>query len=283
MDGVILKGVGGFYTVRTERGPVQCRARGKFRLQKITPLPGDHVDVDVLADGSGWLREIHARKNVFTRPPVCNLDALVLVISQAIPRSDAYLVDRMTVTAARQNIEAILCVNKTDLDAAEELIKTYTLAGFRVLPVSAETGEGVPQLANAIAGAVVAFTGNSGVGKSALLNRLDNTESHLTGEVSVRLGRGRHTTRHVELFQLPQGTLVADTPGFSALDAAHELPRAELAACFIDFLPYLGHCRFTGCLHEGVLGCAVAEAVDLGHIARSRYDSYKKLLGGAGR
>ena len=278
LEGVILKGISGFYTVETSDGAVVCRARGKFRLQKLTPLPGDRVMISVLPDGTGWLNSLLPRKNVFVRPPVCNIDAIVMVISQAVPVSDPFLIDRMTVIAASRGIEVIICVNKDDLVPGTDLAGIYGDAGFRVIRSSALTGAGINELMEAIEGKVVAFTGNSGVGKSSLLNHLDSALVRKTGDISEKLGRGRHVTRHVELFRLPRGVIAADTPGFAALDADSEIKKEELAGHFLDLRPYLGGCRYSGCLHVGVQGCAVYRAVEDGMIRPERYESYKRML-----
>ncbi len=277
-EGVILKGIGGFYTVETKDGAVVCRARGKFRLEKITPLPGDRALISRLPDGSGRLEAILPRKNVFVRPPICNIDAMVMVVSEAIPVSDPFLIDRMTVIAASGGIEVVLCVNKDDLAPGSGLAGIYTDAGFRVVRSSALTGAGLDELVSAIRGKVVAFTGNSGVGKSTLLNALDPGRERETGEVSGKLGRGRHVTRHVELYALPCGAIAADTPGFAALDADGGIKKEDLAGYFIDFRPFLGGCRYTGCLHVGVRDCAVYGAVEDGLIRPERYESYRRLL-----
>lgn len=280
-EGVILKGVGGFYTVQTPEGQVVCRARGKFRLEKTSPLPGDRVRVSLLPDGSGWLTSIFPRRNAFVRPPVCNIDAMVMVVSEAVPVSDPYLIDRMTVIAAHRGVEVIICVNKSDLAPGLNLTDIYGRAGFHVIQSSGLTGSGLDELVGAISGKIVAFTGNSGVGKSTLLNALDPEHLRETGEVSEKLGRGRHVTRHVELFRLPCGVIAADTPGFAALDAAVGIGKEELASCFIDFRPYLNECRYSGCLHVGVRGCALEDAVRAGDVVRERYESYRRMLASA--
>jgi ribosome biogenesis GTPase len=213
---------------------------------------------------------------------VCNIDALVVLVSEAVPRTDPGVIDKMAAMAARYGIEVILAINKTDLDPADTLYDIYSTAGFPVLRVSALTGDGLDALWPLIAGKCIALAGNSGVGKSALLNMLDGGADRPTGEVSERLGRGRHTTRHVELYALPHGVLAADTPGFAALDALERIPALELAACFIEFRQFLDGCRFPGCLHgEGQKDCAVREAVENGVIHPSRYAGYLRMLGEA--
>ena len=280
MDGVILKALSGFYYVDIGRGdPVACRARGKFRHRKIMPLVGDRVEITVLDDGSGMVDEICPRRNEFQRPAVANIDQLVIVVSEAIPVTDPFLIDRMTAIAEYRGCESIICINKCDLEPADTLHEIYTSAGFPTLRVSARTGEGLDALRQIIARKVSAFTGNSGVGKSSILNALQPGFGLQVGEVSTRLGRGRHTTRHVELFRLDNDAIVADTPGFSSFDTERmELRRKEeLETTFRDFQPYLGECRFVGCSHTREKGCAVLAAVRAGEIQSTRHESYLRL------
>ena len=280
MEGIILKALSGFYYVDGGDGALTaCRGRGKFRHQKLTPLVGDRVRFTSLGEGAGILDEILPRKNQFQRPAVANIDQLVVIASGAVPVTDPFLIDRVVSIAEGRDCEPVICINKCDLDAAEELYQTYRKAGFLTLRVSAETGEGIPELAAAIAGKVSAFTGNSGVGKSSILNALEPEFRLQVGEVSDKLGRGRHTTRHVELFRLSSGAIVADTPGFSSFDTeGMELRRPEeLQYTFREFAPYLDQCRFTGCAHVKEKGCAVLAAVKAGAIAPSRHASYVRL------
>ena len=280
MEGIILKALSGFYYVDGGDGALTaCRGRGKFRHQKLTPLVGDRVRFTPLGEGAGILDEILPRKNQFQRPAVANIDQLVVIASGAVPVTDPFLIDRVVSIAEGRDCEPVICINKCDLDAAEELYQTYRKAGFLTLRVSAETGEGIPELAAAIAGKVSAFTGNSGVGKSSILNALEPEFCLQVGEVSDKLGRGRHTTRHVELFRLSSGAIVADTPGFSSFDTeGMELRRPEeLQYTFREFAPYLDQCRFTGCSHVKEKGCAVLAAVKDGKIASSRHASYVRL------
>lgn len=280
MEGIILKGLSGFYYVDGGDGRlIACRGRGKFRHQKLTPLVGDRVLFTPLEGDSGILEEILPRKNQFRRPAVANIDQLVVIASGAVPVTDPFLIDRVVSIAEGRECEPIICINKCDLDAAEELYRTYLRAGFTTLRVSAETGEGIDRLAAVISGKVSAFTGNSGVGKSSILNALEPGFRLQVGEVSEKLGRGRHTTRHVELYRLSSGAIVADTPGFSSFDTEEmELrPPEELQHTFREFAPYLDRCRFTGCAHIKEKGCAVLAAVKAGEISQSRHDSYVRL------
>ena len=278
MRGRIKKALSGFYYVDTGEGIVTCRARGRFRKEGVSPLVGDMVEIT--ASGTeGIVDAIEPRRNVFARPAVANIDQLVIVASNAIPRTDPYLINRMTAIAALKNCEVLLCINKSDLDRADELCAVYAQAGLPFVLVSAETGEGVEELRERMAGKLSAFTGNSGVGKSSLLNALDPHFSAQVGEVSQALGRGRHTTRHVELYKLSGGAELIDTPGFSSFDTAElglEL-KEKLPETFADFAPYLGGCRFVGCSHTKEKGCAVLAAVKAGEISPSRHTSYLRL------
>ncbi len=279
MTGTILKSLSGFYYVDTGAGePVTCRGRGRLRHQRITPLVGDRVEITLLPDGTGAVDEILPRKNEFSRPMVANIDQLILIVSGAIPVTDPFLLDRMITIAEAKGCEPIVCFNKCDLAPADDLAAVYRGAGFRVFQVSAETGEGIESLGTVLTGKVSAFTGNSGVGKSSILNALAPEFALQVGEVSQRLGRGRHTTRHVELFRL-RGGLAADTPGFSAFDVdrMEQIPKEDLAGAFREFAAYTGQCRFIGCAHGKEKGCAVRAAVEAGQIAPSRYDSYLRL------
>lgn len=280
MEGVILKALSGFYYVDGGSGrPVACRARGRFRRQKRTPLVGDRVVFTPLEDGAGVLDEILPRKNQFQRPAVANIDQLVIVASGATPATDPFLIDRVAAIAEGRGCGVLLCINKCDLEPGQALYEIYHSAGFAAFRVSAETGEGIPALSEAIAGTVSAFTGNSGVGKSSILNALEPGFHLQVGEVSDKLGRGRHTTRHVELFRLSNGAIVADTPGFSSFDAdfTEGMRPEELAQAFREFRPYLNQCRFTGCAHVKEQGCAVLAALHAGKISPSRHASYVRL------
>ena len=277
--GIILKAVSGFYTVGTDSGTIVCKARGRFRLDQVTPLVGDRAVFRPTGEGTGVLDEILPRKNAFVRPPIANLDQLVIVASAAIPVTDPFLIDRMTAIAAQNDCEAVVCINKFDLNHGQTLYVTYRNAGFVTIRTSAETGEGIDCLSEAIAGRVSVFTGNSGVGKSSILNVLEPDFNLAVGDISIKLGRGRHTTRHVALYKLKNGAVVADTPGFSSFDAEQTelLGKERLQYLFKDFEPFLGSCRFTDCAHVREAGCAVLEAVKSGAIGKTRHDSYVRL------
>jgi ribosome biogenesis GTPase len=239
---------------------------------------GDRVEISRLDDGTGMVEAILPRKNQFRRPMVANIDQMVIVASGAIPVTDPFLIDRMSAMAEWKGCEVLICFNKCDLERAEDLVSLYRGAGFPTLQVSAGTGDGISDLAAAITGKVSAFTGNSGVGKSSILNALQPGFGLQVGEVSEKLGRGRHTTRHVELFPVAGG-FVADTPGFSSFDVEQmeAIPKEALASAFREFAPYMDLCRFQGCAHVKEKGCAVREAVAEGKIALSRHKSYIRL------
>ena len=278
-EGVIRKALSGFYYVQVGAEEVTCRARGKFRHKKIVPLVGDRVQITCQPDGSGSLDEILPRRNAFQRPAVANIDQLVIIASGAIPVSDPFLLDRIISLAESKGCQPILCVNKWDLVPARDLLDLYQAAGIPALAVSAVTGQGIEELRGLLAGKISAFTGNSGVGKSSILNAQDPAISLATGEISEKLGRGRHTTRHVELFPVAGG-LIADTPGFSAFDqekGGEALDKDTLAETFREFRPYLGQCQFVGCAHVKEKGCAVLAAVEEGKISPSRHRSYVRL------
>ena len=278
--GRIEKALSGFYYVNTGAETLQCRARGKFRREGVSPLVGDRVEVRELGGGEGFVEAIEERRNVFSRPAAANIDQLVILASAAIPVTEPYLIDRIASIAALKGCDVLLCLNKGDLDPAEELYGIYSRSAIPVLRISAETGEGLDALRQAIAGKLNAFTGNSGVGKSSVLNAL-LPELHLpVGEVSKALGRGRHTTRHVELFPLGGDTYVIDTPGFSSFDTEEmdlEL-KEHLPETFPEFAPYVNDCRFTGCTHTKEKGCRVLQAVKDGDIPASRHRSYLRLF-----
>ena len=277
--GRIEKALSGFYYVNTGGEVLRCRARGKFRREGLSPLVGDWVEVRELGGGEGFVEAVEPRKNVFLRPAAANIDQLVIIASAAIPVTEPYLIDRIAAIAALKSCQVLLCLNKCDLDPADELYDIYRHSAIQVLRVSAATGEGIPELCAAIAGKLNAFTGNSGVGKSSILNALDPTFHIQVGEVSTALGRGRHTTRHVELYRLDCGADVVDSPGFSSFetDALNLELKAHLPETFREFVPYLGKCRFVGCSHTKEAGCAVLEAVRSGSIQKSRHESYLRL------
>ena len=278
-EGIIVKALSGFYYVESEGTRIECKARGRFRLDGSSPLVGDRVQCSVDANGKGRIERMEERKNWFIRPAVANIDTLVFVAANTNPITDPFLIDRISVIAAEASCELVICVNKTDIDPGDRLVEIFSGAGFRVIRTSAETGEGMDALREALKGNVSAFTGNSGVGKSSILNALLPEAKIKTAEVSDKLGRGKHTTRHVEIYALGDDTYIADTPGFSSLDVTmtNTIVKEQLQYDFIDFEPYLGQCRFHDCAHLKEPDCAVRRAVSEGKIGDSRYRSYVRL------
>ena len=276
--GRIIRSLSGFYEVQTAEGTVTCRARGSLRRIHQTPLTGDMVEISI-ERGKGMVEKILPRRNSFVRPAVANIDALVVFAANANPVTEPFLIDRVAAIAGDQEVPVYICVNKCDLDPALDLVRIYTKAGFPVIRASAETGAGVEELRSLIQGKLTAFTGNSGVGKSSILNRLCPSLALPTGEVSEKLGRGRHTTRHVELYSLGEDTFVADTPGFSSFDTdqMEVILKENLQYAFPDFGPYVGQCQFHDCTHRREPGCAVTAALAAGEIEPTRYDSYLRL------
>ena len=275
--GRIIKSLSGFYDVQTERKVITCRARGSMRRTGLSPQVGDMVDISV-EKGKGMVEKIHPRKNCFVRPAVANLDLLVVFAANVNPVTEPFLIDRVAAIAGDQEVPVCICVNKCDMDPAEDLTAIYRQAGYTVIQTSAETGLGIDELREVLSGKFCAFTGNSGVGKSSILNMLD-PELHLpVGEVSEKLGRGRHTTRHVQLYAIGDA-LIADTPGFSSFDTdqMEVILKENLQYAFPEFGKYIGTCQFRDCSHRKEPGCAVTTALAAGEIGKSRYESYLKL------
>ncbi|NLM60941.1 MAG: ribosome small subunit-dependent GTPase A [Clostridiales bacterium] len=279
VKGIIYKAVGGYYYVKTDTGQIECRARGRFRIEGITPLVGDMVEIELTSDGKGYIKSVSPRRNSFVRPPVANLDVLAIVISAAPPVTDRFMIDTMAAVAFHKNIEPIIVINKCDLDRGDGFFSIYKKCGIQCVRTSAVTGEGTDELVCMLKGKVSAFSGNSGVGKSSLLNRIDPRLGLKTGQINEKIGRGRHTTRHVELLDLPNGATVADTPGFSSFDTMEMdlIDKNSIQFAFPEFAPYIGMCRFTGCAHDKDKGCAVRAAVENGEISVERYNSYVRM------
>ena len=277
--GRIRKALSGFYYVESDGETLTCRARGKFRKDGVSPLVGDRVEVRELGAGEGFLQRVLPRRNAFSRPAVANIDQMVIIASAAPPVTDPFLIDRMMSVAVFKGCQVLLLLNKCDLNPADRLYSIYRAAGVEALRVSAETGEGIDALQTLLQGKLSAFTGNSGVGKSSILNALCPAFGLQTGEVSDALGRGRHTTRHIEIYSLPDGGEAVDTPGFSSFETEElnlEL-KAHLPETFPEFGPYLQDCRFAGCSHTKERGCAVLDALRRGEIQPSRHASYVRL------
>lgn len=277
--GVIIKGVGGFYYVDTADGCFECRARGSFRKENITPLVGDNVEIAVdSVSGTGSVNKIFERKNVLLRPPVSNVTQMAVVISVANPKPNFYLTDKLLASAELAGIDIVICINKTDIENAESICSLYEKAGFCVIPLSAMDGTNVDVLQEKLKNNVTVFAGNSGVGKSSILNCVTDSDDFKTGEVSERVERGRHTTRHTELVALKNGGYIIDTPGFGTLDFSL-LDFNNPANLFREFEPYVQNCKFSDCSHTVETGCAVIEAVENNGISLLRHESYVRLVG----
>ena len=277
ITGRILRSMSGEFDVQTDRGIITCRGRGRLRRGTDIPLTGDMVRITV-ERGRGMVEQILERKNHFIRPAVANVDILVVFAANVNPVTKPFLIDRVAAIAGDQEVPVCICVNKCDLDPAIDLARIYRKAGFTVIQTSAETGEGVEELRTLLRGKLAAFTGNSGVGKSSILNRLAPELNLATGEVSEKLGRGRHTTRHVQLYAIGDA-LIADTPGFSSFDTdqMEVILKENLQYAFPEFGKYIGTCQFRDCSHRKEPGCAVTAALAAGEIGKSRYESYLKL------
>ena len=270
-----MKSVGGFYYVRCEDKEYECKARGSFRKKGSSPVVGDKVEISIPSEGFCAIEEILPRKNKLRRPVLANIDTLVIVCSTVDPLPNFTVIDKMTAAAVNNNMEPVIAVTKNDLKNGDAAAKIYSHAGLEVFRCSPENTEEAERLLEFLQGKVTAFIGNSGVGKSTLLNMLFPSLSLQTGQISEKLGRGRHTTRVVELFEM-KGCFVADTPGFSTVDLQRYemIDKEKLPYCFPEFEPYLGQCQFTSCAHTCDKGCRVLQALEDGDIEKTRHDSY---------
>ena len=273
-SGIITKCLGGLYTVESPDGIYECKARGIFRNKGISPCAGDGVKLE-----NGVISEILPRKNSIIRPPLANLDQLIFVVSTCSPAPNYLILDKFIAIAEYKGITPIVVITKTDLGDSSEICDIYGNIGIDVISVDYDSPETVDTVRKMLAGKISAFTGNSGAGKSTLLNAVDSSLNIPTGEISRKLGRGRHTTRHAELYKLSDGGYIADTPGFSTFETnRYDIIRKEkLAGCFREMDEYIGQCRFSDCAHVCEKGCAVVEAVEAGKISRSRHESYKTM------
>ena len=283
INGKIIKGIGGFYYVDTEKGLYECRARGIFRKNKITPLVGDRVSISVVDEENkkGVVEEIEKRDTELVRPPIANVDKALIVFAIKNPAPNLSLLDRFIVLAEKENLEIVIVFTKVDLDAngelLEELKSIYEVSGYKVIPVSNKLKLNIDKIKEELKENTVVFAGPSGVGKSSLLNEVYKNFELKTGEVSDKIKRGKHTTRHAELLKLECGGMVADTPGFSSL-TLDDIDESELKEYFIEFDKH-DDCRFgSRCIHENEPSCAVKEAVENGEISKKRYESYIQLL-----
>ncbi len=274
-NGIILKGIGGFYYVETADGVFECKAKGKFRKDGIAPLAGDRVIIEVNQNAENTISVIETRKNFLRRPPVANIDKLLIVISMRDPEPNTLVIDKMTALAERNNIEPILVFSKTDLASAEKYIEIYKTTGYKLYTISPDNHSELEAIKAELSGKLTAFTGNSGAGKSTLINALCPSLSLDTGEISSKLKRGRHTTRQAEIFHVGGG-LIIDTAGFSSIDLVSNDPilKDELVNYFPEFSKYLGECRFTSCSHTCEKGCKICEMTEKGVISKSRHDNY---------
>ena len=277
--GRILKGIGGFYYVDTDIGIITCRARGKFRKLGVTPYVGDIVDISLQNDTEGYLINIHERKNIMIRPPISNIDAIAIVVSKAPPQTDTYFIDKICAMAMLKGIEVAVVINKCDVDVGNDFFDIYKDVGVKLFRISATQKNGIDEFCLFLDGKLTALTGNSGVGKSTLINAIFPTANLQTGEINDRIGRGRHTTRQVEILKPSEKMWIADTPGFSAFDiiSDNEVDRDNLISLFPDFSEFKDDCKFIGCSHIKEEGCSVIQAVAERKINKSRYESYIKM------
>lgn len=275
IDGIILKGIGGFYYVEAANTIYECKARGIFRKKNNSPLAGDNVRISIPSEGFPAIEEIYPRRNSLKRPPLANIDTLVIVCSTVDPTPNTIVIDKMTAAAVDNNIEPVIVISKSDLKSGTELADIYRKSGFRVFEYSSNDINSALEIRPIFKDKITAFAGNSGVGKSTLLNTLYPQLSLDTGEISEKLGRGRHTTRTVELYKL-DGGYIADTPGFSTVDIErfNMIEKDNIQYCFPEFKDYLTKCKFTSCSHTCEKGCCIIDAVNRGEIPESRHKSY---------
>lgn len=279
LEGIILKGIGGFYYVEAAGAVYECKARGAFRKSGIKPLAGDRVEISVNDKAENTIDVIKERSSLMLRPPVANIDRLFIVASAKEPSPVMLIIDRLTAIAVSRGIEPVIVFTKSDLAAVDEYVDIYRNAGIKTIAVSSVNGEGVDEVKNELKNHISAFCGNSGVGKSTLLNAINPSLGLKTAEISDKLGRGRHTTRQSELFKV-DGGYVADTPGFSSLELEETevILKDDLPYAFPEFEQYIGQCKFTSCLHVKDKGCRILEAVENGDIPKSRHESYCVMM-----
>lgn len=276
LKGIITKGIGGFYYVEVANATYECKARGIFRKNRITPLVGDTVEISVKENAENTIDTICERKNFLNRPPVSNIDNLIIVVSTVEPRPNFFVIDKLIATAEYKNIEPYIVISKTDLSSYKEIYETYEKTGITVIAL--DNDDSINRIKDIMNGKISAFTGNSGVGKTTLLNRLDSTLNLSTGAISDKLGRGRHTTRQAQLFNVCVGYVI-DTPGFSSFDfeKTEIIKKDDLPYCFREFRAYLGTCKFTSCAHVNDKGCSICEAVKNGEISETRHNNYIQM------
>lgn len=274
--GIITKGIGGFYYVEVANATYECKARGKFRKNKITPLVGDTVEITVNESAENTIDAILERKNFLNRPPVSNIDNLIIVVSTIEPKPNFFVIDKLIATAEFKNIEPYIVISKTDLSSYKEIYDVYDKSGITI--VTLDVDDSINKIKAIMKGKISAFTGNSGVGKTTLLNKLDSTLNLSTGAISDKLGRGRHTTRQAQLFNVCDGYVI-DTPGFSSFEfeKTEIIKKDDLPYCFREFREYLGTCKFTSCSHVNDKGCKICEAVKSGEINQIRHNNYIQM------
>ncbi|MCQ4921840.1 ribosome small subunit-dependent GTPase A [Tissierella carlieri] len=281
VNGIIIKGIGGFYYVKTESGIVECRARGIFREEKLTPLVGDKVKIRISdEDNTGYIEEIYPRTSQLLRPPVANITQAIIVMSIKKPDINTWLLDRFLIMAEHEKLEIIICINKSDLmpEKALELKTIYENIGYRVINTSVVAGLGIDELKIALDNNISVFAGPSGVGKSSLLNAVNRNFKLETGDVSTKTKRGKHTTRHVELLELHDNAFVLDSPGFSSLNIDFIEEEIQLKNYFKEIYKYGENCRFISCLHGNEPDCEVKKQVEEGNIFKERYENYLFFL-----
>ncbi len=274
--GIITKGIGGFYYVEVANATYECKARGIFRKNKITPLVGDTVEISVNDNAENTIDIICERKNALNRPPVSNIDNLIIVVSTVEPKPNFFVIDKLVATAEYKNIEPYIVISKTDLSSYEEIFNVYKNSGITVIAL--DDNDSFERIKSIMVGKISAFTGNSGVGKTTLLNKLDDLLNLSTGAISDKLGRGRHTTRQAQLFNVCGGYVI-DTPGFSSFEfeKTEIIKKDDLPFCFREFREYIGTCKFTSCAHVNDKGCSILEAVKNGEISEIRHNNYIQM------
>lgn len=283
LEGIIIKGISGFYYVEVEDTIYECKARGLFRKKNQSPLVGDRVLISVVdeEEKKGMVEKIHPRVSELVRPPIANIDKVLITFSVKEPNPNFLLLDRFIVFSERENLDIVIILSKIDLDETGEITESikeeFEKIGYRVIPVSTKTGENIDKVREEMENSISVFAGQSGVGKSSIINAIDPEFNLETAEISQKLGRGKHTTRHAELFKVGKNAVIADTPGFSSFEL-NDIEIEELQEYFIEFEEY-ADCKFgSKCIHKNEPGCGVKEAVEDGEISKRRYDDYLLIL-----